>query len=57
MYVKIYTDDTLTYTSPLISAEQKPILFSVNLSGVERWRISIPGESVIRLIDIVLDES
>lgn len=55
-YVKIYKDDELAYTSPLITAGQEPIPFHLDLSGIQKLRISIYGESMIRLVDTVLDK-
>lgn len=55
-YVKIYEDDELAYTSPLITAGQEPTSFHLDLTGVQRLKISIYGSSMIRLVDTVLDK-
>ena len=55
-YVKIYKDGELAYTSPLITAGQEPTNFQVDLSGTKKLRISIYGESMIRLVNTVLEK-
>lgn len=55
-YVKIYGDDVALWVSPLITAGQDPVFFDLEeeISGVNTLRITIYGESEIRLVDCAL---
>ena len=53
-YVKIYGDDQLLYTSPLITSGQEPVDFNVNINGVNTLRVSLGGQNLIRIVDCYL---
>lgn len=56
-YVKIYGDDIPLWISPLITAGQEPVEIpqdACKLAGVQTLKISIYGESEIRLVDCAL---
>lgn len=52
--IKIYGDDSLLYISPVISAGQEPIDFSIDVANVDILKVSIVGENLIRLVDCIL---
>lgn len=56
-YVKIYGDDIPLWISPLITAGQEPVEIpqdACKLTGVQTLKISIYGNSEIRLVDCAL---
>lgn len=54
-YVKIYGDDIVLWISPLISAGQEPVPFSLDeMSKIDKLKITIEGDAEIRLVDCAL---
>lgn len=53
-YVKIYGDDVLLYTSPLITRGVEPDTFSVDVSDIDTLKVSIQGQDYIRVVDAIL---
>lgn len=50
-YLKIFSDDQLVYTSPLITAGVKPADFEIDITGTATLKIEIIGNDMIRLVD------
>lgn len=54
--IKIYCDDKLKYTSPVITGGVEPVDFSVDLTGVLTLKVEMTGTSyrIISLVDVGL---
>ena len=55
VYVKLYDEKSVIYTSPLITAGVEPIPFSIDISNVDTLKISFMGtDDIVRLVDVYL---
>ena len=53
-YLRIYKDGVLAYTSPLVRSGMPSTNFSVDLTGVQKIRVEMVGQNVVRLGNCVL---